>query len=178
MGATLVLASPAAAVTVAGGRTVLDVSSAAVTNLAASGVTATGAGGAQAIGRGLRFRISGGRLREGPVGTVEHWGGLALTRGEQRVTFARPVLWLGPDSAIVFASVAGAEVRLFDGDVSEAVPLSGSDGAFGVKRIRLRLAGHGAATVNQALGTQFEAGDPVGRLNMKPFVLSNQQEEA
>lgn len=155
----------------------LDVSSAAVTNLAANGVTATGAGGAQAIGRGLRFRIFGGHLREGPVGTIKHWGGLALTRGEQRVTFARPVMRIGSESATVFATVAGAEVRLFDGDVSEAVPLAGSDSPFGVKRIRLRLAGHGAAAMNQVLGTQFEEGDPVGRLNVKPFVLSDQQEE-
>ena len=160
-----------------GGRTILDASPGAVANLAERGVSATGARGAQLTSRGIRFRISGGDLGTGPLGAVRHAGALALTRDDRRIEFRRPVLRLGSAEALVTATVAGSEVRLFNGDLSDAVPLAGSDSPYGVKRIRLRLAAEGADAMSAGLGVPFAMGDPVGRLNVKPFVETDEEDQ-
>jgi hypothetical protein len=169
---------------VIGGKTVLKPDPAALRNLSERGVTA-GILAPARLSDGVRFPIEGGALRDGPLGTVEHSGGLAFTtkppaiaeaRVGARVKFTDFTIEFGDGTAKLFARSGGSQVRFFDLELSGATPPGQFENPFKIKHIGATLAGPAARLMTEKLGVRFRAGDPAGSLNMKPLTGAEQKE--
>jgi hypothetical protein len=169
--ATLALATPLSADPVTGGKSVLMPDHATFEGLAdmSIGVEATGA--AKFRRNGAKFPITGGDVREGPRGSIEHRGGMAfLRRGGPRVKFSKFTIEIGRNKTKLFAKSGRSEVRFLDLDLSDAT-IGGSEG------VNLRISGAEGTLAKQAAEVltdvfdfPFRKGIPVGDFNIRAQV--------
>jgi hypothetical protein len=171
LGAALALATPLSADPVTGGKSVLTPDHATFEGLAdmSIGVDATGA--AKFRRNGAKFPISGGDVREGPRGSIEHRGGMVFfKRGGPRVKVSKFTIEIGRNKTKLFAKSGRSELRFLDLDLSDAT-IGGSEG------VNLRISGAEATLAKQAaevLSDEFDfpfrKGIPIGDFNIRAQV--------
>jgi hypothetical protein len=169
VGIWAVAGDTAIAYVVTGGRTVLRASPAALHNLRERGVGVGATGDGMLVGGGVRLPIAGGDLREGPLGTVEHDGGLVFTSAPGNLALTDLEVRIGTRKGKVFAIADGARVRFFDLDLS-LVTHPSVENPFRIKHVAATLAHPAAVLMTEELGARFRRGDPGGHLDIKPLV--------
>jgi hypothetical protein len=171
VGAALALATPLSADPVTGGKSVLTPDHATFEALAdmSIGVDATGA--AKFRRNGAKFPITGGDVREGPRGSIEHRGGLVFfKRGGPRVKVSKFTIEIGRSKTKLFARSGRSELRFLDLDLSEAT-IGGSEGVnLRIKGAEARLAKEAAEVLSDAFDFPFRKGIPVGNFNIRAQV--------
>jgi hypothetical protein len=171
VGAALVLATPLSADPVTGGRSVLTPDHATFEALAdmSIGVDATGA--AKFRRNGAKFPITGGDVRTGPRGSIEHRGGiLFFKRGGPRVKVSKFTIEIGKNKTKLFAKSGRSELRFLDLDLSEAT-IGGSEGVdLTIKGAEATLAKEAAEVLSDVFNFPFRKGIPVGDFNIRAQV--------
>lgn len=118
IGSVVVKAKPAQ-VELAGGATTLALDAGAAAALGSLGITAAPVDPAQATGAGLEFPITGGKLNAKTfAGTVEHSGGIRLSRGDTVVDLTSFTINVDADPDLT-ALVGGQRVSILNLDLSQ-----------------------------------------------------------
>jgi hypothetical protein len=153
IGTVAVKALPAE-IAVTGGDTGLALDAGAVEALTSLGVSVGPIGPATAQEDGsLSFPITGGVLQPAALtGSIDHSGGIALTKGSTRVALKKFVITLD-DSPTLSAKVGGARVDILALDLSGASITEGEDGTLQVAGVVGRLTADAASALNEAFGT-------------------------
>ena len=104
------------------------------------------------------------------TGTIPLSGGIQLDNGQISATVTNPTLTLGTgtEGSSLSASVnGGPEIKLFDIDTTKLLQSATPDGGLSLSGLLAELSSEGAATLNQALGTNaFTTGQPIGGLTI------------
>ena len=104
------------------------------------------------------------------TGTIPLSGGIQLDNGQVSATITNPTLTLGTgtEGSSLSASVnGGPEIKLFDIDTTKLLQAATPGGALSLSGLLAELSSEGAATLNQALGTNaFTTGQPIGGLTI------------
>ena len=104
------------------------------------------------------------------TGTIPLSGGIQLDNGQVSATVTNPTLTLGTGSegSSLSASVnGGPKIKLFDIDTTKLLQAATPDGGLSLSGLLAELSSEGAATLNQALGTNaFTTGQPIGGLTI------------
>jgi hypothetical protein len=151
VGTARVVAQPGEVV-FTGGGTELALDAAAAGALQSLGIAAAPAGAATATEAGaLRFPITRGRVDAGTLaGTINHSGGITLSRGGTAVTVERFVIDTTQSQLTAFSPLG--RIPLATLDLSAAQPaISGR--SVTVAGVGVRLSGAAAGALNQVFGT-------------------------
>jgi ribosomal protein L21 len=104
------------------------------------------------------------------TGTLPLSGGIQLDNGQVSATITNPTLTLGTgaEGSTLSASInGGPEIKLFDIDTTKLVQAATPNGGLSLSGLLAELSSEGAATLNQALGTDaFTTGQPIGGLTI------------
>lgn len=104
------------------------------------------------------------------TGTIPLSGGIQLDNGQVSATVTNPTLTLGTgtEGSSLSASVnGGPEIKLFDIDTTKLLQAATPAGGLSLSGLLAELSSEGAATLNQALGTNaFTTGQPIGGLTI------------
>ncbi|HET7052071.1 MAG TPA: hypothetical protein VFI54_27625 [Solirubrobacteraceae bacterium] len=104
------------------------------------------------------------------TGTLPLSGGIQLDNGQASVTVTNPTLTLGTatEGSTLSASLnGGPEVKLFDLDTNQLLQSATPNGGLDLQGLLATLSSEGAASLNQALGTDaFTTGQPIGGLTV------------
>ena len=125
--------------------------------------------GAATFGKnGAKFPISGGDIKEGPRGSIEHRGGLAFfTEGGPGLKVSKFFVKIGKAKTKLFAKSGGAEVRFLDLDLKNAT-IGGSAGVnLTIKGAKAKLAKPAAQVMTDVFDFPFKKGIPIGTINVK-----------
>jgi hypothetical protein len=165
VGATLLVASPAGAATVAlsGGETRLTLSKGAAAALSDLGVAVAPTGKARVRSGAIAFPVTGGRIDPATAaGRVTHGGGIRLRAGATRVRLSDFTITVGRSAAISARVDGGARLTAFRLDLSRArVFRDGLDTVAG--RVGVRLSPVAARALNRAFGVSaFKGGLRLG----------------
>ena len=164
----VLLTASARAVRFTGGQTDLALSEGAKDALTSLGIAAAPAEGTVANADGsLGFPISGGVLA-GKGGSINHTGGIVLSKGETTVALTDFVIRIGKTDQL-FARVNGsakrvAIINLDDNDADS----SATDDTLTIEDVTARLTKTAADALNQAFGTSaFQAGLTLGMTTVR-----------
>lgn len=163
LGTVAVAAEPKSVVRLQGGTTSLAVDPGTAGALVGAGITPAAADGASFDGATFGFPIVPGSRVAGNLatGSVDHTGGISLTRGSTTITLTAFDLRLDPSPSL-FATVGpGAVAEAADLDLSGATVTPGS-GSITVSGVRVTLTKAAADVLNAAFGTALVAGTPLG----------------
>ena len=104
------------------------------------------------------------------TGTIPLSGGIQLDNGQVSATVTNPTLTLGTgtEGSSLSASLnGGPEIKLFDIDTTKLLQAATPDGGLSLSGLLAELSSEGAATLNQALGTNaFTTGQPIAGLTI------------
>ena len=147
------------------GDTALTLDPGAVSLLGGAGISAAPIGPATSPAAGvLAFPITGGSLKTaGPAGTVDHSGGIGLTKGSTTVDLTGFTINLDSNPDLT-ALVGSSRVSILDLDLSGASVATGaSDGRVTVTGVKAKLTAAAASALDSAFGTSaFAAGQLLG----------------
>ena len=158
---------------VTGGKTVLKFDQATGEGFADMSIGIEPTGAAQSKKHGFNFPISGGDVKKGPKGTINHRGGLAFfTEGGPGVKFTKFQVKIGKNKTKLFAKSGGAQVRFIDLDLSDAT-IGGSAGTnLKIKGADATLAKAGAQVLSETFNFPFRKGIPLGTVTVKAQLSS------
>jgi Htaa len=167
----LALAPATNADPVSGGKTVLKPDADTFEALADMSIGVETTGAAKDGKNGLSFPITGGDVKEGPKGEIDHKGGIAFfTEGGGSVKFSKFAVKIGKNKTKVFAKSDKATVRFFDLDLSDAT-ISGSAGTnLKIKGAEATLAKQGAQVMSDVFNFPFKKGIPLGSVTVKASI--------
>lgn len=166
---TVSVKSTPAQIALQSGTTTLAIDPMTAGALTQLGVTLAPAAGATAPSAGaLAFKITGGLVDVKTLaGTIQHSGGLALTRGGQTITLTNPLITLSKTPTLG-VSYSGAPVTIADVDVSKLTRnINTTTRTITLGGAVARLNGLAATTLNGLFGiTQIQAGLTVGTASL------------
>lgn len=163
---SLALATSAGAEPVTGGKTVLKPDPGTFEGLADMSIGVEATGGADAGRNGYSFPITGGEIREGGPGKIQHRGGLLFLTDGPEVKFSKFFVKLGAEKVKVFAKSGGDEVRFFDLDLDDAT-VGGGNTRLRIKGADALLAKEGAQILSETFASDIRKGVPLGIVNVK-----------
>ena len=171
--AAMTVAGTAGADPVSGGKSVFKPDVDTFEGLADMSISVGATGAAEDKKRGVNFPISGGDVKAGPKGTINHKGGLVFSRNTAeggKVKFTQFIVKLGATKAKLFAKSEHSAVRFMDLDLSDAT-ISGSAGAnLKIKGADASLAKAGAGVLTDTFAFPFQKGIPMGTMTVKAQV--------
>jgi hypothetical protein len=104
------------------------------------------------------------------TGTLPLSGGIQLDNGAASVALTNPTLTLGTGtdgSSLSVSLNGGPQVKLLDIDTNQLLQSATPDGGLSLSGLVATLSSEGAASLNQALGTDaFTTGQPIGGLTV------------
>jgi hypothetical protein len=143
------------------GATQLKLTSSAAKELRRAKVTLSASSPAKRQSGGISFPIRSGsidpQLDDGA--TINHTGGLRLTRGSRKATISNPRINVGAAGSSVSATLGGATGALFTLDTSKRT-LSGRNPItrWRLSNVTLKLNKRGASALNKNFRTKFKTG--------------------
>jgi len=169
-GVSLALVAASSAEPVNGGKTVLMPNQETFEALSDVGINIDTTGAAKFGGKGIKFPVSGGIVGEAGKDTIEHKGGLLLSRDEgEAVKLSKLVVVLGDEKGKVFARSDHAELAFLKLDLSDA-DQSGVPGSISIKGADASLTKQSAAVLSEVFGENIRRGFAVGELNIEALV--------
>ena len=170
VGASLALVAPSSAEPVNGGKTVLVPNQDTFEALSDVGIVIDTTGAAKFGGKGIKFPVSGGIVGEAGKDTIEHKGGLLLSRGEgEAVKLSKLVVVLGGEKGKVFAKSDHAELAFLKLDLS-AAEQSGVPGSISIEGADASLTKQSAAVLSEVFAEDIRKGFAVGELEIEALV--------
>jgi hypothetical protein len=171
LGAALALATPLGADPVTGGKSVLTPDHATFEGLADMSIGVEATGVTKFRRKGAKFPITGGDVREGPRGSIEHRGGVAFfRRGGPRVKMSKFTIEIGRNKTKLFARSGRSEVRFLDLDLADAT-IGGSEGVdLRISGAEATLAKQAAEVLSDVFDFPFRKGIPIGDFNIRAQV--------
>jgi len=172
--AMTIATASAAADPVTGGKTVLKPDLDTFEGFADMSMSVGATGAARDAAKGVVFPISGGDVREGPKGSVEHRGGLVFaqnTPGGEILKLSKFTVRIGAGGKTkLFAKSDHSEIRFLDLDLSDAT-IGGSAGTdLKIKGADATLAKPAAQLFSEVFDFPFRKGIPIGSMNLNATV--------
>jgi hypothetical protein len=168
--AALLVAPPAMAAEITGGKTVLKPDVDTFEGFADMSTSVGATGAAKDTKNGVVFPISGGDFANSGKASVLHRGGLVFSQnipGGQTLKFSKFTVQISAKGkGKVFAKSAQSEIRFLDLDLSDAT-LGGTSSIVKIKGAAATLAKPTAQLMSAEFDFPFRKGIPIGTMNIK-----------
>jgi hypothetical protein len=168
--AALLVAPPAMAAEITGGKTVLKPDVNTFEGFADMSTSVGATGAAKDTAKGVVFPISSGEFANSGKVTAQHRGGLVFSQnipGGQTLKFSKfSVKISASGKGKLFAKSAHSEIRFLDLDLSDAT-LGGTDTQVKIKGAAASLAKQAAQLMSAEFDFPFRKGIPIGTMNIK-----------